>query len=105
MSLDLKHTEEALLKMSEIKKGSNNPMYNKPKSEAFIAEQYRDKAGFNNPMFGKVKSEETLAKLRPCFASQMIYVYDVTQNYKLLGVYSTVMCSLFKLSINTLKKE
>lgn len=37
-SLGYKHTEEGLFKMSELKKkGENNPMYNKPKSNAFIA--------------------------------------------------------------------
>ena len=52
-------------------------------------------------MFGKTKSEQTLAKLR-----KMIFVYDVTQDYKLLGVYPTVMCTrLFKLCNNTLKKR
>ena len=96
-----KHTEESLLKMSELKKGDLNPMFNKPKSAAFIAEHIRDKSGINNPMFGKTKSEETLSKLR-----KMIFVYDVTQNYKLLGVYTTVMCTrIFKLCNNTLAKR
>ena len=100
-SMGYKHTEENLLKMSELKKGERNPMYNKIKSDAFIAQQIRDKSGENNPMFGKTKSEQTLAKLR-----KMIFVYDVTQNYKLLGVYPTVMCTrLFKLCNNTLKKR
>jgi len=100
-SMGYKHTEENLLKMSELKKGERNPMYNKIKSDAFIAQQTRDKSGENNPMFGKPKSEQTLDKLR-----KMIFVYDVTQNYKLLGVYPTVMCTrLFKLCNNTLKKR
>lgn len=100
-SLGYKHTEENLLKMSELKKGELNPMFNKIKSEAFIAQQIRDKSGENNPKFGNTKSEQTLAKLR-----KMIFVYDVTQNYKLLGVYPTVMCTrLFKLCNNTLKKR
>ena len=96
-----KHTEESLSKMSELKKGEKNPMYNKIKSDAFIVEQTRDKSGENNPMFGKIKSEMTLTKIR-----KMIFVYDVTQNYKLLGVYPTVMCSrIFKISNNTLRKR
>jgi hypothetical protein len=129
-SLGYKHTEENLLKMSELKKGKMNPMFNKIKSfptppfppsggvggkgggplpsplrgvwgTAFIAQQIRDKSGENNPMFGKTKSEQTLAKLR-----KMIFVYDVTQDYKLLGVYPTVMCTrLFKLCNNTLRKR
>lgn len=100
-SLGYKHTQEALLKMSELKKGEKNPMYNKLKSDAFIAQQTSDKSGSNNPMFGKTKSDQTLAKLR-----KMIFVYDVTQNYKLLGVYPTVMCTrIFKLCNNTLTKR
>jgi len=43
-SLGYKHTEENLLKMSELKKGELNPMFNKIKSEAFIAQQIRDKS-------------------------------------------------------------
>lgn len=43
--------------MSELKKGEMNPIFNKIKSEAFIAQQIRDKSGENNPMFGKTKSE------------------------------------------------
>jgi len=99
-SLGYKHTEESLLKMSALKKGDKNPMFNKPKSAAFIAEQ-KGKSGKNNPMYGKAKSEETLAKLK-----KMIFVYDVTQKYKLLGVYPTVMCTrIFKLCNNTLTKR
>lgn len=100
-SLGYKHTEESLLKMSELKNGLKNPMYNKLKSEAFIAQQVKDKRGINNPMYGKTKSSDTLVKLR-----KMIFVYDVTQNYKLLGVYPTVMCArIFKLCNNTLTKR
>ena len=85
--------------MSNSKTG--NPMFGKTKSKEFITQMYKDKRGENNPMFGKPKSEETLTKLR-----KMIFVYDVTQNYKLLGVYPTVMCTrLFKLSNNTLTKK
>jgi hypothetical protein len=39
-------------------------MYNKRKSKEFIEYKYKDKKGSNNPMFGKIKSEETLNKLR-----------------------------------------
>ena len=95
-SLGYKHTEESLLKMSELKLGDKNPMFNKPKSEAFRAQQVKDFSGKNNPMFGKfgeahptygtTKSEETLGKLR-----KMIDVYDVTENYKLLG-YTLLLC-------------
>lgn len=51
--------------MSNIKKGEKNPMYGKPKSDAFLACQTRDKTGANNPQYGVKKSEETLAKLFP----------------------------------------
>ena len=100
-SLGYKHTKKNLIKMSEIKKGEKNPMFGKPKSDSFIYEQTRDKSGENNPMFGKTHSEETLAKL-----SKMIFAYDVTKNYKLLGVYPTVLCTrIFKISHNTLTKR
>jgi hypothetical protein len=61
-------------------------MFGKVKSEAFLFQQTKDKSGPNNPMFGKSKSEETLTKLR-----KMVFVYDVRDNYKLLGVYPTVI--------------
>lgn len=100
-SLGYKHTAESLLKMSELNLGDKNPMFNKPKSEAFIPQQVRDKSGKNNPMFGKTKSDETLAKLR-----KMTYVYDVTENYKLLGVYPTTMCErTYKIGNATLTKR
>jgi group I intron endonuclease len=57
--------------MSKLKLGELNPMFNKPKSKAFIEQMFRDKTGANNPMFGKPKSSETLAKL-----SKKVYVYD-----------------------------
>lgn len=55
--------------------------------------------GFN-PISGKTKSEEILSKFK-----NMIFVYDVTQKYKLLGVYPTFMCArIFRLCNNTLTK-
>lgn len=87
-SLDYKHTKEDLLKMSTIKLGNQNPMYGKLKSTEFILQGTRDKTGSNNPQFGRAKTDTFLAKTR-----KMIYVYDVTNNYKLLGVYPTVVCT------------
>lgn len=55
-----------------------------------------------NPICGKTKSEseEFLSKFK-----KMIFVYDVTQNYKLLGVYPTFMCArIFRLCNNSLTK-
>ena len=76
-------------------------MFGKAKSAAFLAQQTKDKTGLNNPMFGVKKSEETLAKLR-----KMVYCYDATDDYKLLGVYSTVEClRQFKMGSNTLLKR
>ena len=100
-SLGYIQTEESLFKMRQLKKGENNPMFNRSKSDAFFTQQVRDKSGKNNPMFGKTKRLETLVKLR-----KMIFVYDVTKNYKLLGVYPTIMCArIFKLCNNTLTKR
>lgn len=76
-------------------------MYGKAKSAAFLAEQTKDKTGSNNPMFGVKKSEETLAKLR-----KVVYCYDVTDDYKLLGVYPTVECfRKFNMGYDTLTKR
>jgi len=73
--------------------GEANPMFNKEKSPEFIAHMNKDRSGVNNPMYGKAKSlrRETLAKL-----SKMVWVYDVEKNSKLLGVFPTVMCTLFE---------
>jgi len=87
-SLEYKHTKENLLKMSTIKLGDKNPMYGKSKSTEFILQGTRDKTGLNNPQFGRAKTVTFLAKTR-----KMIYVYDVTNNYKLLGIYPTVVCT------------
>lgn len=46
-----KHKPETIAKMSESKLGELNPMFNKPKSKAFIEEMSKDKTGANNPMF------------------------------------------------------
>lgn len=87
-SLDYKHTKEDILKMSTNKLGDKNPMFGKPKSTEFILQSTRDKTGPNNPQFGRAKTDTFLTKTR-----KMIYVYDVTKNYKLLGVYPTVVCT------------
>jgi group I intron endonuclease len=100
-SLGYKHEKETKVYLSESRKGKNNPMFGKAKSEAFLFQQTKDKSGANNPMFGKSKSEETLTKLR-----KMIFVYDVTDNNKLLGVYPTVVCTrTFNIGYETLSKR
>lgn len=94
------HTPEVIAKLKQ-RKGFANPMFNKEKSPEFIAHMNKDRWGVNNPMYGKSKSEETLLKLR-----KMVFVYDVTNNYKLLGVYPTVMCTrTFHIGYETLSKR
>jgi hypothetical protein len=85
-------------------------MYGKTKSDAFLAQQTKDKSARRlycdrkKPYVCSVavkKSEETLSKLR-----KMVYVYDVTDNYKLLGVYPTVVCfRQFNMGYDTLNKR
>jgi group I intron endonuclease len=100
-SLGYKHTKENLILMSELRKGEKNPMYGKPKSEAFLAQQTKNKFGALNPQYGVIKSEETLAKLR-----KMVHVYNATDNYKLVGVYATVDCfRKFRMGYDTLTKR
>jgi hypothetical protein len=86
--------------MRARKLGAANPMYKKEKSPAFIEQQKKDKSGAKNPQFGVKKSEYTLTKLR-----KLIYVYDLQDNYKYLGVYSTVeSMRTFHISHSTLSK-
>lgn len=87
-SLEYKHTKEDLLKMSINKLGDKNPMFGKTKSLEFIKQGTKDKTGLNNPQHGRIKTDIFLSKTR-----KMIYVYDITSNYKLLGVYPTVVCT------------
>lgn len=95
------HKSETIIKMKKCKTGEKNPMYNKEKSPEFIAFMTRDKFGANNPQFGKKKSEETIEKL-----TKKIYVYDVTEGYKLVGVYGTVECSkVLKMGKDTLANK
>lgn len=94
------HTLEVINKLKQ-RRGEANPMFNKEKSPAFIEHMNKDRSGVNNPMYGKSKTEETLSKLR-----KMIFVYDVTNNYKLLGVYPTVVCTrTFNIGYETLSKR
>ena len=94
------HTPEVLAKLKQ-RSGEANPMFNKEKSPEFIAHMNKDRSGINNPMYGKPKTEETLSKLR-----KMVFVYDVRKNYKLLGVYPTVVCTkTFHIGYDTLSKR
>ena len=82
------HKPETLAKMAACKEGKNNPMSGKEKSPEFLAHMMKDRYGANNPQFGKVRSEEHRKKL-----SRLIYVYDASDDYKLIGVYGTVECT------------
>jgi len=68
-----KHTKESLLKMSELKKGDLNPMYNKAKSDAFLILQAKGK---HNPRFGQPISKEELAN-----RYKKIYVYNSQKEF------------------------
>ena len=48
------HTLESRKKIGEARMGSKNPLYGKPKSPEFIAQQYRDRTGSNIYMSKKV---------------------------------------------------
>jgi group I intron endonuclease len=85
--------------MSKSKLGALNPMFNKEKSEEFVAHMYKDRKGSNNPMFGKTKSEETLAKIR-----KKVYVYD--SNKQFIKCYDSVKFAVndLHISFETIKK-
>lgn len=99
-----KHTPETLKFLSENKKGSNHPLFGKPKSAyapEFIAQQTRDKRGANNPMYGKQKSAETLSKLR-----HPIFVYS-SADKDLVEVSSSFTQTVknYKMGSDTLSKR
>lgn len=85
--------------MSKSKLGELNPMFNKPKSKAFIEGMFKDKTGVNNPMFGKEKSPETLAKL-----SKKVYIYN--SNKELIKCYDSYKLAVKDLCVchKTIKK-
>ena len=74
-------------------------MFGKNFSPEYLNMQIKDKKGENNPMFGKKKSQITIATLQ-----KLIYVYEAgTLNY--IGAYPTVLCSKeFKMGKDTLTK-
>lgn len=77
--------------------GELNPMYNRPKSPEFLAQQTSDKSGANNPQYGVIKSPETVAKL-----TKLVSVYKASDN-SLVGTYSTVACKeKFNIGYDTL---
>lgn len=76
-------------------------MFCKPKSPEFILYATINKKGSNNTQFGRAKTENFLVK-----TIKVSYVYDVTHNYKLLGVYPTVVCTrTFNISYSVLIKK
>lgn len=56
------HSPEALVKMSEVKKGENNPFYGKRHSKETLKKMSVKQTKENNPQFGKKRSLEARAK-------------------------------------------
>jgi hypothetical protein len=74
-------------------------MYGHAKSKEFLEMQTRNKKGINNPLFGKTKSQETIAKL-----TKLVYVYN-SFDRSFIGEFSTVKCSKhFNMGKDTLIK-
>ena len=60
---DKHHSAETRKKMSESKKGENNPLFGKHHSAEALNKMSESKKGENHPMFGKHRSEETRKKI------------------------------------------
>jgi hypothetical protein len=60
----LQHSEETRAKMSDAKRGENNPNYGK------------DFTGENNPFYGKTHSEESKARITSA-NSKAVYLYSL----------------------------
>ena len=60
---DKHHSAETRKKMSESKKGENNPLFGKHHSVEALNKMSESKKGENHPMFGKHRSEETRKKI------------------------------------------
>ena len=88
-SLGYKHRKETLLKMSLLKKGDKNPMFQKPKSKAFLALQAK---GGNNPRFGVAISEKELKR-----RMKKIYLYNSSK--ELIKCYDNIGLSVKDLHI------
>jgi len=69
----LQHSEETRAKMSDAKRGENNPNYGK------------DFTGENNPFYGKTHSEESKARITSA-NSKAVYLYSLDN--ELLNVFS-----------------
>lgn len=76
-SLGFKHSPGTIEKLSIIRRGAFNPMYNKPKSAEFIERMTIGARGKDNPMYGKGKS---------------VYVYS--ENLELLDSYISVKAAV-----------
>ena len=88
-SLGYKHTQKILLKMSKIKKGKLNPMFNKEKSKEFIEYMTKDRRGINNSRYNKGRS---------------VFIYDETHQY--LTSYTTLKATVqyFNTSPDVIRK-
>jgi group I intron endonuclease len=67
-----KHTEETKKKMSESRKGSNNPMFGRHLTDEQRKRRCESSKGSNNNFYGKKHTEETKAKIREKRKNQVI---------------------------------
>jgi group I intron endonuclease len=61
---DFSVSEETKIKLREINKGENNPMYGKKHTEKIKQEQSDRVSGLKHPMYGKKHDEETIKLIK-----------------------------------------
>ena len=76
-SLGFKHSLDTLEKLSQMRKGALNPMYNKPKSKEFLEHMNKSIKGEDNPRYGKGKT---------------IYVYN--KNHELINSFTSLSAAM-----------
>ena len=64
LGFDFTHSEQTIMKLREINKGENNPMWGKKHTDKVKQEQSQRSYGLNHPMYGKKHSEETIKLIK-----------------------------------------
>jgi hypothetical protein len=62
--IKIKRTEQTIMKLREINKGENNPMWGKKHTDKVKQEQSDRVSGLKHPRYGKKHSEETIKLIR-----------------------------------------
>jgi group I intron endonuclease len=74
------HTQETIARMSEIKKGENNPNFGKIHSIESRAKMSKPKTEQTKAKMRKPKAEQTITKMSIAKGGGIIYIYDTNDS-------------------------